>query len=301
MMMVFHIYKVICKVMAVVGMTLSMACSCGKSADYVEPPHIVAPEPPVEPTYEKGEGVIRLVSYNVGLFTKYTVKYTNTIDMVAKMMLELQADAVCLNELDSCTTRTNKIFQSYELAKKMGNWHHFFGAAMPHLGGAYGEGMVVSPEFKNEGTYALALPKGKGAEPRVCAVFKTDKFVFLATHLDHVNAEAQLDGAIRITEWAKKNYGDSDIPVFLCGDMNCETHHAPIKRYKEDWTQISITENTYPAGPGKTAIKCIDFIFALNNKAKYEVLGSDVPMVFKFGDVSKASDHLPIYVDVKLK
>ena len=124
MMMVSHIYKGICKVMAVVGMTLSMACSCGKSADYVEPPHIVAPELPVEPTYEKGEGVIRLVSYNVGLFTKYTGKYTNTIDMVAKMMLELQADAVCLNELDSCTTRTNKIFQSYELAKKMGNWHH---------------------------------------------------------------------------------------------------------------------------------------------------------------------------------
>ena len=75
--------------------------------------------------------------------------------------------------------------------------------------------------------------------------------------------------------------------------------HVTAQKYRN--IGISITENTYPAGPGKTAIKCIDFIFALNNKAKYEVLGSDVPMVFKYGDVSKASDHLPIYVDVRLK
>ena len=298
--MLFNRNKGIFLILAAASVLFAVSCSGHGSADYTHPPHVAAPEPQVEATYEKGEGVIRLVSYNVGLFSKHS-KYTSSIDMVAKMMLELQADAVCLNELDSCTTRTNRLFQSKILAEKMGNWHHFFGAAMPHLGGAYGEGMVVSPEFKNEGTYALAIPKGKGAEPRVCAVFKTDRFIFLATHLDHVNADAQLDGAIRITEWAKKNYGDSDIPVFLCGDMNCETHHAPIIYYKEHWKQISITENTYPAGPGKYAIKCIDFIFALKNNAKYEVLGSDVPMIFKYGDVTQASDHLPIYVDVKLK
>ena len=109
---------------------------------------------------------------------------------------------------------------------------------------------------------------------------------------------ARVAGAKAITDWAVNNYGKSDVPVFLCGDMNCEPNDEPITELKKNWTMLSVTKNTYPAINSK---KCIDFIFVLKNNANYELVASDVPTNFKYGDVKVASDHLPVYVDVKLK
>jgi endonuclease/exonuclease/phosphatase family metal-dependent hydrolase len=72
-------------------------------------------------------------------------------------------------------------------------------------------------------------------------------------------------------------------------------------KFKEEWNLLSVQKNTFPSGSGQKAVKCIDFIFALKNNAKYEVTASDVPLRFNKGNVDTASDHLPIYVDVKLK
>lgn len=276
---------------------MGLSCTGKETPDYKEPPHVTPPLTGVESTYDKADGAIRLVSYNVGSFSKYN----DSIEMIAKMMLELQADAVCMNEVDSCTTRASGLDQPKVLAAKMGEWHHCFGRALYCLGGSYGNAIVVSPDFMNKGTETIVIPQGTGAQVRTCAVFKTDKFVIMAAHLDHVGEEARLDGVKRITDWAKKNYGNSDMPVFLCGDMNCEPQDAPIVKFKNDWNLISVIKNTFPAGQGKVAVKCIDFVFALKNNAKYEVMDSDVPMNFKYGNVLLASDHLPIYVDVKLK
>lgn len=240
------------------------------------------------------KGVIRLVSYNVGVFNKYT----NSMDMVAKMMKELSADAVGMNETDSCTIRTAGVYQAKAFAEKLGNWHYCFARSMPYNNGAYGNSIVVSPDFKVTGKTAIPIPVGSGREPRSCAVVTTDKFVFMAAHLDHTDEAARLEGVRLITSWALKNYGDSDIPVFLCGDMNCGPDDAPIALLKQDWELISATKSTFPSTGSN---KCIDFIFALDNKARYDVVGSDVPLDFESGSVTEASDHLPVYVDVKLK
>ena len=45
------------------------------------------------PAYPKSEGVTRLVSYNVGVFAKYA---KSGYKMTARMMKELDADAVCI-------------------------------------------------------------------------------------------------------------------------------------------------------------------------------------------------------------
>jgi endonuclease/exonuclease/phosphatase family metal-dependent hydrolase len=83
--------------------------------------------------------------------------------------------------------------------------------------------------------------------------------------------------------------------------MNCEPNDAPIVELKKNWTMLSVADNTYPSSPSKPATKCIDFIFVLKNKAQYEFVKSEVPTKFENGSVTEASDHLPIYVDVKLK
>ena len=79
--------------------------------------------------------------------------------------------------------------------------------------------------------------------------------------------------------------------------MNSRPQSETLKVLKEEWDVISVDKYTISA---KNPRGCIDFILALRNKAKYKVVGSDVPTVFKNGDVTVASDHLPIYVDVKL-
>ena len=66
---------------------------------------------------------------------------------------------------------------------------------------------------------------------------------------------------------------------------------------REQWEVLSCPSYTF------SAIKPshrIDYILALKNGARYTVVGSEVPVDFKSGDVKIASDHLPVYVDVKL-
>ena len=281
------------------AMALAIAASCSKSpvddSDDI-PPH-AKPEPEVNvgDKTDKEEDVIRLVSYNVGAFNKSAA---SSIQSIAKMMLELNADAVCMNEVDSCTTRTSNVYQTKKFAEALGGWNYHFCSSMAYRGGGYGNGIVVSSDFKKKSTTHLIIPKGAGSEQRSCAIMVTDKFVFMAAHLDHKDEQARLNGVKIITDWAKQKYGDSDIPVFVCGDMNCEPGDAPILKFKEDWNLISTTKNTFKV---TNPIKCIDFIFALKNNAQYQVVATDVQTSFKSADVTQASDHFPIYVDVKLK
>lgn len=90
------------------------------------------------PAYPKSEGVTRLVSYNVGVFAKYA---KSGYKMTARMMKELDADAVCMQELDSCTTRTKHVFQVKRFAELMG-WEYVYAKAMPYQGGYYGTGLA---------------------------------------------------------------------------------------------------------------------------------------------------------------
>ena len=285
---------------------LAVATACDKPEANGEvpdekPPHEVETEKEkedvdVKPTFTKPEGVVRLLSYNVGAFSK---ENASSITMIAKMIKELDADIVGMNEVDSCTTRTGRVNQAKNLAEMLGDWSYVLATLYPYREGGYGNAIVISPKYKLTGKNKIQLPRESTShEIRSCAVAKNEKFVFMATHLEVKSNSARVAGAKAITDWAVKNYGKSDVPVFLCGDMNCEPNDEPITELKKNWTMLSVTKNTYPAINSK---KCIDFIFVLKNNANYELVASDVPTNFKHGDVKVASDHLPVYVDVKLK
>ena len=78
---------------------------------------------------------ITLVQYNVGVFAKYD---SSSVDAVKRAVLEMGADAVTFNEVDSCTTRTGSVDQMAAFAEAMGGWNQHYAAAMPYKGGAYG-------------------------------------------------------------------------------------------------------------------------------------------------------------------
>ncbi|MBR1926208.1 MAG: endonuclease/exonuclease/phosphatase family protein [Bacteroidales bacterium] len=251
---------------------------------------------PGESYYPKAGGSFRIVSYNVGAFSKYLDTSAST-EMIAKMLVEAGADAVGLNECDSVNTRHPGENQVANLAKQVGDWQWWFGRAMAYRGGAYGNGVIVPKDVRIQRKYTVTLAKGSGAEQRGVAVVETDKFIVGAAHLDHTSSEARLAQIETVSSWADANYRDSKKPVFFLGDMNDYPDSETIAGLKRDWDLLSVTtENSYPSRGAKN---CIDYIFHYKKSASVKVVGTHVMTRFHNGDVTMASDHLPIYVDVQ--
>ncbi len=277
-----------CLIIAVSVILISLCCSTagGESGS----------GQPVDKTelYRKEAGTVRLVSYNVGVFSKYL---DNSTSLVATLMDELDADAIAVNELDYYNTR-HDTDQLKVLAEELGDWDYLFGKAIDFAGGEYGEGAVVRSSLGVQEKYSVPLPQGEGAEARVLGVIETRDFVFASTHLDHVSDKARTGQAALISSVMMEKYGDTAKPVFLCGDLNSTPGSAPINELKKNWTILSVSDPTFPSDDPNT---CIDYVMVLNNGAKYARTATAVCYRFLSGDVAKASDHLPIFVDVRLQ
>lgn len=236
---------------------------------------------------------LRMATYNVGVFNKAD---TNTITMVADMMQEIDVEILSLNELDSCTVRTDKEYQLDSLAKALGNWNFIYSPSIRFQGGKYGIGIAAKPEHEILEFNRILLPKEESKEQRVLAVAEFEDFVFASTHLDHSSPKDQLKQAQTASRWLIENYGDCNKAVFLCGDMNASPESETMEYFKRDWTILSSQDNTYPAIEPQ---KCIDYIMVLNGSAECVVRETAVLKKFKTGDVEIASDHLPVLVDVE--
>lgn len=242
--------------------------------------------------YPKKEGVTRIVSYNVGVFNKFT---PDDYPMIAAMMHEIDADAICLNELDSCTTRTGGIFQLGHFARLMGGWDCNYGAAMPYAGGKYGAG--IASREKALRTFSVILEKGDGAEPRVLVVSEFETFVLATAHLDHVSARQRRAQAATINRIMRNEYGNSPKPVFLGGDMNARPDSETLRILRSAWDVLTPEE---PTCPSRNPRMCIDYIMQLRNGVPCEAVTARVLRRFRSGKVRNASDHLPVMLDVIL-
>ena len=247
-------------------MLLSLALlSCGKRRDPV---------------------TLTLVSYNVGVFSKYV---DNSIPDVADVIRETGASFVALNELDSCNRR-HANFQLQDLAEAMGGWSYQFASAFPFKGGAYGNGVLS--RYTVTGRHQIDLPKSDGSEPRSVAVVETDDCVFAAVHLDYVGELSQIHQVVALNDWFKAYYAGARKPVFLCGDFNAEPNSETIRMMEENWTLLSGTDFTYSTTDPR---KCIDYIFAYKEAAPVKVLSSEVLTE----NTADYSDHFPVKVVVK--
>ena len=227
-----------------------------------------------------------LVSYNVGVFSKYE---DNTIPQVADVIRSAGASLVALNELDSCNRR-HADYQLQDLAKELGDWSFQFASAFPYAGGAYGNGVVSRDKVISR--YKVHLPKSDGSEPRSIAVVETDRCVFASVHLDYVGENSQRDQVEALNDWFKGVYAGAKKPVFLCGDFNAEPDSEAIELMRQGWTRLSGTESTYST---KNPRKCIDYIFAYKDAAPVEVVSTEVLTA----GTGTLSDHFPIKVVVK--
>ena len=67
---------------------------------------------------------------------------------------------------------------------------------------------------------------------------------------------------------------------------------------QEAWTVLTPTDGgTYPSHDPK---KCIDYILQLDNGVSCETAGARVLHRFEAGDAARASDHLPVLLEIRL-
>lgn len=261
---------------------------------------------------ERDGDIVRIATYNVGIFDKYR---ESGYRMTARMMRELNPDVLVVNELDSCTFRTGKAFQMRRFLRRMGSrWNGLFAPALkPFQTGAYGIAEVWNGRKRAvEDSFTLVLPKGEGSEPRALVVVEYEDMVVAGTHLEHTKESARIAQIEVITSVLKERYGRYGKPVFLCGDMNAGPESGTLRLLKEDWTVLTPAKTTFPdkaeiAGmteypdsaedvPGS----CIDYILKLNNGVECEVVATDVCVRFESGSAFTASDHFPVFVDLRL-
>lgn len=238
-----------------------------------------------------------LLTYNVGVFTK---SGTSSLGEVAAIIKEVKADAVSLNELDSCTVRTGGVYQIEALSSALGGWNYAFAKAIDYQGGGYGIGIVSSPKLKVLNRDKFILDKGEGTEYRACAVAEFEDFIFLSTHLEHRSVPTRLAQIMTVDQWVQEHYKNSPKPVFLCGDLNSLPESDVLDYLGRNWTVLTPPDPTIPSWEPK---KCIDYILVYNNPAasRVKVRKAKVLRTASSGDLSSASDHLPVLLKLTIR
>ena len=254
------------------------------------------PVVPAVPVTARDTMVLRILDYNVGRLHK-ELDPTECAPMIGSMIDEMKVDAVTLQELDS--VRNGGRFQLRFLVNNTpGNWNYFFGSNLSYAeGGTYGLGVMLDKKYPVVRSYHYRMPKFDGAEVRGFSVIESEHFVVISTHLDHKSIDARQQQMLVLNEQVKAAYQESGKLVFLAGDFNGNQSGGVVINAKKAWTRVSSDDYTSTA---KNPKNTIDHMFILNNGAQYKVREARALTTFQNGgDVKKASDHLPIFIELE--
>ena len=252
-----------------------------------------AAENPYKDGYGRLPNSIRLATYNThrceGWETQTNVdraNYNNT----AKVISLIDPDVIALQELDKFTT-WHPHDQLQELADRTG-MKPYYCKTIDYRGGDYGIGILSKREPLR--TVSGDLP---GTEARKFFLAEFDDYIFIATHLCHLETTNRAQSVEIINAYIAANYASYTKPIFRAGDFNESNMSSEMMvKLKEKWEIISTSSNTFM---NTATPKRIDYIVLYKgNKAACEVLGTAVPSYDEI-NVNKVSDHLPVLVDIK--
>lgn len=232
--------------------------------------------------HTKAKGLKRLVSYNI----RHCEGMDNIIDYdrIVNIITALKPDVVCLQELDSMTTRSN-IDQIKLLGERLG-FYCYFGMAIPYKKGKYGLGILTKE--KPIRTYHYSLP---GVESRTFLIAEYPAYIVICAHLD-LKESNRIESVNLITQKANEFHKK----IYLAGDFNEDNPNGKMfSELFKNWNQVSVQKNTFPT---VTPTKCIDYIFAFKqHRFIYNIKKKDVVYSLSDLDISNASDHYPIFID----
>ena len=230
--------------------------------------------------------VFRILSYNI----KHGEGMDKRLDLVrtADIVKRTNPTYVGLQEVDQMTRRVAGTNTCQVISARCG-MHATFGKAMPYKGGEYGNALLSRESPLSVKTYLLP-PARKKLEPRALVMCEFPDCWVGSMHLNgERSAENSAVPLIRraIEECAAKK------PVFVTGDWNTLPDSDMLKRMKEFLTILSRTDRRTMH---HTKGCCIDYVAVDTAHAKdFDVVDTDVIQEYV------ASDHRPIYVDVRIR
>ena len=219
---------------------------------------------------------LRIMSYNVR--NGYGIDKVHSYDRPAEVINKIKPDIVAVQELDS-VTRRYKEYVLGELAERTG-MNAYYGPAIKFGGGKYGVGILTREPALSVKKYSLPCK----SEPRALLLVEMEDYYFACTHLS-LHADDRMTSMNIIRDIISK----LDKPVFLAGDLNAEPGDPEIQRLAEFCTIHSRTDK--PTWDAANPTVCIDYIVSYGAKAKTRKA--------RIVKEKKASDHRPIFVDVK--
>lgn len=222
---------------------------------------------------------LRILTYNVrncrGLDDK--VDYQRIADII----LRIDADIVALQELDSATTRSDRVAVLTELSK-LTELHATYSASIDYQGGKYGVGTLSKK--RPVSVEKIALPGTE--ERRSVLIIEMGKYYFANTHFSLTESDR-----LKSLDIINQAVRDLAKPVFLAGDINAVPESELLARFGLEW--FILNDPAVPTIPANSPNKCIDFIFLQKDAdLNHSVLTTKVEAE------PVASDHLPVWVDV---
>ncbi|WP_051286951.1 endonuclease/exonuclease/phosphatase family protein [Algoriphagus mannitolivorans] len=239
---------------------------------------------------------VKILTYNIYHGENPAKPGDSTFHHLADFIILNQPEVVALQEVDSMTLRSERIYgEKIDFMKKLSRetgYRGYFGKAMDFDEGGYGEGLLAK---KGSAYHTVSLPIPAGGEPRAIAWVKAElktleEFYFGGTHLCHEfqeNRLAQLDSILSYAE-------NLDKPVVWVGDLNFTPDSKEYSRipahWKEAGAESGIQQNTF--GTIEEGAK-IDYIWYDSRKfelVEYKVL-NQIPY----------SDHYPVWAVLRMK
>lgn len=244
--------------------------------------------------------ILRIVTYNthgcVG------TDGTHSVERIAEVLRELNADVYCLQEMDVGRGRSNSHDQPRLLAEALGMRHIFF-PSFEVDGGFYGNAILSAYPFVERAAEALpyrpsgeikafrwALRRGAAEVRSALAVdlrLPDLEVTLINTHLTIDRRERMLQ-VQELQRWV----ASSSYPVILCGDFNT-TPRAP--HYKLLAACLRDVQQRHQATfHSRITLSPIDHIFAdeVFQVRRVEVLKNSLTKL--------ASDHLPLLAELEV-
>jgi endonuclease/exonuclease/phosphatase family metal-dependent hydrolase len=222
---------------------------------------------------------VRVMSYNVK--NGMGVDGITSIDRCSDVIRKVNPDVVAIQEVDS-VNRRNNYYVLGRMAEQTG-YHAYYGPTIKYRGGKYGIGVLSKQPALSTKFYPMPHPR----EDRGVLVVEFKKYYLVCTHL---SGQYIKNGRCVQVDVIREAVSDLKKPVFIAGDMNARPGTPVMNAFKEFATVLS-DENKKTA-PSYDPRGCIDYVLGTNGS--FKVLGEEVI----YGCF--ASDHLPLYVDVKV-
>ena len=232
---------------------------------------------------------VRVMTFNIRHGENMDRVYA--LEGIAEVIRAAGSDLVALQEVDRRWGERSAFEDQPARLGEMTGMAGYFGAALVRDGGEYGN--LILSRFPLAECAVSALPRlGEGSEQRCVVSARVEAeggpVRVYCTHLQHNSAPER---AAQVTALLELMGGESG-PCVLAGDFNAQPHQeelGPLMREMTDaWTSVSV-EPGYTI-PSTEPAKRIDYVFT----------SSDLRVAEARVVRTRASDHLPVVVDLRL-